>query len=361
MVRTNFIFIFIISFFSLSSQNGLKLEYLKNNCFEFNDSNRKIISALSEFDSYFIGERHTMKNLDLLVNSIITIVGSSKKINYVFLEMPFSDLMWYNYLNDSNENFDLKEREIKIISQGCYYEKVIRKGLDLNLSNKNKIRFYPIDQCNYRTFNITSLNLFFAEDSIKDDPTMAKDYNILYKRSFKTKRKLMREFYDLYQKKINVYQRLLKNNFEHFNRIINNYNEIIENRKLRPQLLDFKREMFMYNSINCFLKNGDVFISLNGGFHIPIKEQKEWLGNIGFESLAYLTKKYSKRKVCSIYLMNTSFDMTDSNYFLKAKKFLTDNLEHGKTYLLRLDDPDCPFLDLKENFTFLLFKNDKSF
>lgn len=117
------------------------------------------------------------------------------------------------------------------------------------------------------------------------------------------------------------------------------------------------RERFMLDMIKKeFVKDTTVqLISINGQFHVFLKDTPKWIKNNEYEPLAKLAKTtFTDKNICSIYLMNRTIDRVFNKLFPKELEYILRNTLNGVTYLIDPDFKDSPIKKLKENFTYIM-------
>ena len=113
----------------------------------------------------------------------------------------------------------------------------------------------------------------------------------------------------------------------------------------------------MYNMLKkeINIEANSKIISINGHAHIDLDEKSNWIRNKDFVPLAKLVKdSFPNKNVCSVYLLNLEQDVYFAKDYSVEKKYIKDNVEKGKEYIINLDYENSPFRKLVGKYTHIV-------
>jgi hypothetical protein len=372
------IFSLILSLFICSiiseAQTTDVTDYFKNNSIVLDSSiqdSNDLIENLTKFDGYFFGEQH--KSIGLINNQIkiFDILFKEKKVDFCFLEYPMSFYRLYNYyLNDDISPPILEQTWDTLDGDNRDVRELLKYLHGVNIK-PNKFKMLPIDIDNnlrylsYDIFNLMDFVRALENDTISDG---LRHLGITSSRFSSKKRKKIRfiKFKKSVDENQNTYKRYFGKNYSEAYKLIESGVAYVNSDKDMKNSLEhfflineyYKsryREDFMFKNIMNIISDSSIFISFNGNFHIPLNVPEEWVGIKHWESLAYKIKIASpSKKICSIYFMNRNSDFLGGRYFEIEKKMILENMNIGKTYLLKLDGVNSPFKELSEKFQYIV-------
>lgn len=303
---------------------------------------------LGNYDIYFIGEQHGYNNSEIIEAKLIERIHT--KNTTVLLEGPYdrnfglnkifinkdTSLYPFNSFNPSKTN----------LLRYLYYNHIPLKLTDVVL-----FKYFYKDEI------VEVLNKKGINNPLEDDISNFYRIGNLKFPNKKKNRNLYLNYLDTYRTKKSIYDTLLGSDStkieECFNALEASINAKQDPRTGSGLWSDF-RETFMCSMIVKEIKNpaSSKIISINGADHCFLQNKVKGVksGN-GRGPLAYRIKSaFPDKKVCSILVWNRKEGLLFS-YFPVESRFILKNTKPGKIYIINVDYPGTPFVNLVGRFT----------